>query len=485
MMHAAMTAYPTPDRDAATALGKALRRIGYSEDGVVDLLGEDAFPPGREDIPVALRRLPDTPLATVVRAILLQRPVPRAALVKALGEDAVQALATIGIGETREDGTVALRARILPVGDLLMASDDFSAADTGKEEADYVAAFTPTSQILDALTPRRRVRRALDVGTGSGVQALFAARHADEVVATDLNERALAFVELNAGLNGFTNIEARAGSLFEPVAGERFDLITCNAPYVVSPEQRWLYRDSGFNADEVSEKVVEAAAAHLELDGFATLLVSWVAEDEDSRDEHPLDWTDELDCDDWILPIWESDALSHAATWNDHLEGDPKAAALDEWTEYLDRLGVDWITEGAIVLHRRNGGGPHTTRIDEIEEDIGDASDQVERAFEARARLAGLDDDDLLAATFAIAAPLRVEHELEPRAGRARVTDATVTLDEGTQSTIETTARAAELLAALDGRTSLGTTIDRLAIPRPDALALVETLLELGALRFA
>ena len=480
-----MTAYPTPDRDAATTLGKALRRVGYSEDGVVDLLGEDAFPPGREDVPVALRRLPDTRLATVVRAILLQLPVPRAALVEALGDEAVEALAAIGIGETRDDGTVALRGRILPVGELLMASDDFPSAEFGKEEPDYVAAFTPTSQILDALTPRRRVRRALDVGSGSGVQALFAARHADSVIATDLNERALAFVELNAALNGFTNIETRAGSLFEPVAGERFDLITCNAPYVVSPERRWLYRDSGFNADEVSEKVVAAAAEHLELDGFATLLVSWVAEDEDSRDEHPLDWTDELDCDDWILPIWESDALSHAATWNDHLEGEPKAAALDEWTEYLDRLGVDWVTEGAIVLHRRNGGGPHTTRIDEIDEDIGNASEQVERAFAARARLAELDDDSLLAATVAIAAPLRVEHELEPGRGRATVTEATVTLDEGTQSTIETTARAPELLAALDGRTPLGATIEKVGIPHDDALELVETLLELGALRFS
>ncbi|HEX6788101.1 MAG TPA: methyltransferase [Gaiellaceae bacterium] len=480
-----MSAYPTPDRDAATVLGDALRRVGYSEDGVVELLGEDAFPPGREDVPVALRRLPDTPLATVVRAVLLQLPVSRAALAKALGEKAVAALGTIGISETRDDGTVALRGRILPVGELLMASDDFPSAEFGKEEPDYVAAFTPTSQILDALTPRRQVRRALDVGSGSGVQALFAARHADSVVATDLNERALAFVDLNAALNGFTNIETRAGSLFDPVAGERFDLITCNAPYVVSPERRWLYRDSGFNADEVSEKVVAAAAAHLELDGFATLLVSWVAEDEDSRDEHPLDWTDELDCDDWILPIWESDALSHAATWNDHLEGEPKAAALDEWTEYLDRLGVDWVTEGAIVLHRRNGGGPHTTRIDEIDEDLGDASEQVERAFAARARLAELDDDALLASTVAIAAPLRVEHELEPGDGQATVVDSTVTLEEGTQSTIETTAPAPELLAALDGRTPLGETIDRLGTPREEALALVETLLELGALRFA
>src|SRR5205085_6064209 len=140
----------------------------------------------------------------------------------------------------------------------------------------------------------------------------------------------------------------------------RFDLITCNAPYVVSPERRWLYRDSGFEADEVSERVVQAAAAHLEPGGFASMLVSWVAEDEEGADEHPLAWTDPLECDDWILPVWESDPLSHAATWNDHLEGDDKAAALDEWTQYLERLGVNWVVEGAMILHKRNDGGPNT-----------------------------------------------------------------------------------------------------------------------------
>src|SRR5207302_291039 len=128
----------------------------------------------------------------------------------------------------------------------------------------------------------RRVARALDVGCGSGVQALLASRHARAVVATDVNPRALAFTEFNAALNGITNIETRRGSLFEPVSGERFGLITCNPPYVVSPEHRWTYRDSGFHGDEISERVARESAVHLADGGFAVMTASWVARDEDS-----------------------------------------------------------------------------------------------------------------------------------------------------------------------------------------------------------
>ena len=144
-----------------------------------------------------------------------------------------------------------------------------------------MASYTPTASWLAALTPRRRFGRALDIGTGSGAQALLASRHTDQVIATDLNPRAIAFTALNAALNGIDNVEVRLGSLFEPVAGETFDLITCNAPYVVSPEDRWQYRDAaGFEADLLSQTVVTQAPEHLNDDGFACMLVSWVAESE-------------------------------------------------------------------------------------------------------------------------------------------------------------------------------------------------------------
>ena len=59
-------------------------------------------------------------------------------------------------------------------------------------------------------------------------------------------------------LNELDNVDFRAGSLFEPAAGERFDLITCNAPFVVSPDNHLVYRDSGFEGDGVTERIVRA-----------------------------------------------------------------------------------------------------------------------------------------------------------------------------------------------------------------------------------
>src|SRR5438034_7280699 len=257
------------DAVAAERLGTSLRRTGYSEDAIHRLLGEDAYSSERADTPAEERRLPNTPLATLVRLLFLQLPVSARDAEAALGRGSLEALEATGLAEVGD--RVMSRARILPIGKVLLASDGFSR--DGDDPADYVATYTPTARVLDSLTPRPRVDRFLDVGTGSGIHALLAAQHARQVIATDVNPRALAYTALNAALNGLHNIECRQGSLFEPVDGERFDLITCNAPYVVSPERRWAYRDSEFSEDEVSRRVIGAAAEHLTEGGYAAVLV--------------------------------------------------------------------------------------------------------------------------------------------------------------------------------------------------------------------
>jgi len=490
-----MSEYPIANPAAARTLGRALRRIGYSEDAL-EALSEDDDANEGEDATVADRRLPQTHLGIAVRSLYFQLPVARKDAVRALGRDAVEAAEAIGLVDP---GTrFAPRARIMPVDSLLIASDDFPGAESDPPP-DYVAAYTPTSRICDSLTPRRRVERALDVGTGSGVLGLLSARHARHVVATDVNARALAFGELNAALNGLTNIDFSHGSLFEPVEGELFDLITCNAPYVVSPENRWAYRDSGFEGDEISERVVREAAAHLTEDGFATLLVSWVAEDANEPDVRPNEWIESLDCDAWILAVWGSDALAHAATWNEPLADEPAkfGEVLDTWTSYLERLRVRWVSEGAIVLHRREGKR-HAVRIDSVDEEaLLAAGEQIERAFGSRAKLSALRrTDDLLQQPLGVAMPLLLEHELEPKRGRTAVVSTTLQLAEGTQSVVDGSARALEIVATLDGTAPLGEIIrraaERAALSESEesrlsreVLRQARELLELGALRFA
>jgi methylase of polypeptide subunit release factors len=482
--------FPVPDQAAAAELGAALRRVGYSDDALQELLGEDAYSIDRAQAPVEARRLPDSPLGTVVRALFLQQPVSRDSAAHALGQRGVEALATAGLAVVAAE--VTPRTRILPVGPVLLASDGYSL--DGDDPADYVATYTPTARVLDTLTPRPRVDRAVDVGTGSGVHALLAARHAAHVIATDVNPRALAYTQLNAALNGLANVECRQGSLFDPVEGETFDLITCNAPYVVSPERRWAYRDSGFKEDEVSARVVKAAGAQLAEGGYAALLVSWLAEDEDAPDDRVIAWVEGTGCSGWILPTQGADPLDHAAEWNSHLAGDPDAfgRAVDEWEEYFEQLGVRWISEGAVILHRDSQNN-QSIRLDPVEEEeLEESGEQIQRAFAGWSTLKELRPGSLLDARVSVAMPLRLERNLEPRGTHVVDVEGRLELEDGMKQAVEATADAQEVIASLDGARTLrgvleatgdrlGFSDDEIAQLQDEVVDVVELLIELGA----
>jgi len=450
--------FPVPDRAAAATLGDALRGLGYEADTISELIGDDIAE--REEVVVAERRLSESPLESMIRLLYLELPVAE----RKVDSGVAEALLALGL-VSRSGSTLDPHARVVPVDETLLASDGFTR--DADDPPDYVATYTPTARTCDLLTPRPRVKRALDVGTGSGIHALLAGRHATHVVAIDVNPRALAYTELNAALNGLDNVECRNGSFFDPVEGETFGLITCNAPFVVSPEQRWAYRDSGFRGDDVTAHVVREAASHLADGGYATLLGSWLIVDEDAPEERPAEWLKATGCDAWILTSIESDPLEHAATWNSSFFADAGtyAEALERWTRYLGELGARGVGEGAILLHRN--GGRASLRIDEIDEDVlEDADAQIRRAFSNRHRA-----KDLLDARLKRAMPIRVEREL----GRRR---ADVVLDEGTCSILPATPEAVDVVERLDGRR----TLRKLGADRR-AVKLCRELVGLGALQ--
>lgn len=100
---------------------------------------------------------------------------------------------------------------------------------------------SPIAELLEAgaldpwLPEPHAVRRVMDLCTGGASLAILAARrfHDAVVVGTDLSADALALAAENVALHGLADrVTLRAGSLWEPVAGERFDLVLCNPPYV-------------------------------------------------------------------------------------------------------------------------------------------------------------------------------------------------------------------------------------------------------------
>jgi release factor glutamine methyltransferase len=113
----------------------------------------------------------------------------------------------------------------------------------------------------------------LDMGTGSGICALFAARIARRVVAVDINPAAISCVRVNALLNGLdARVDAREGDLFGPVAGERFDVVLFNPPFLLGvPKDD---RDAAWRSNDIAERFAAGLAAHLKTGGVAFLLLS-------------------------------------------------------------------------------------------------------------------------------------------------------------------------------------------------------------------
>jgi methylase of polypeptide subunit release factors len=406
--------------------------------------------------------------ATLAKLFLLGGAVAVGEAESALEPVETDALVQMGLAELDQNSVRPL-ARVSPYEGVLVASD----VVTRPDPPDLVTGASPSAQRVERLTIRKPVRTALDLGTGSGVQALLTARHSEQVVAVDVNERGLAFARFNAALNRLSNIDFREGSWFEPVRDERFDLIVANPPYVVSPDSTFLYRDGDLPADAVTQQLLGDAPAHLEDGGFAHVMGNWAhGRDEDWR--APVEaWLAGSGCDALLLRYATVDPVVYAAQWNRLVlaEGrEPFFSAVDRWLDYYRREGIGAITEGMVVLRRRSGSRNWVRAIEVPGSPTGSAGDHVLRLFEARDRRDELAaDETVLGMRFAAAPGLVVSR----RAERAKVE-----LEEGIGFAAPVSAGVAEWLGSLDGSRRL----DEVAGQGEEAAAAARRLFALGIL---
>ena len=454
---------PALDKDFdVAALGRlkqALTAAGYTRETVLATLHSDQHllaQPG--EVVVFERRVSaGRPADTLIKYFLIGMTVAPNDLEEALPGFTLEELRRLGMAEGVAGGGVRCPVRIVPHGDVLVASDRSYYRDTPGHDSDVVTGVSNPAILLADLTVRKPAKRALDLGTGGGIQALLLANHCEHVVATDLNPRALEFTRLNAALNGFRNIETRAGSWFEPVAGERFDIIAANPPYVISPETAFLYRDSGMPADSVSRELIRAMPEHLEEGGFGHILISWgVAAGQDPL-EPPLRWVDGLPCDVWLLHYLTEDPLTQAAKWNRTLamDGPEKyAESIDRWLAYYREQGIDQIAFGAVIMRRRSSAKTWV-RADTLHSTRGSAAGLVSRVFDAEDYLQGASPDALIDEQFTLVPNHRLEQLLVVRDGEWHLQESTLTMTNALGFRGGLDVPTAHLLQHLDGKHTL------------------------------
>jgi hypothetical protein len=439
------------DGDALDALRLALESARFTVEGIDERLGTSELSLRPIDTAVHLRRLGDDAFGTLAKAFLFGAPVDSDRLATVLAPLELARLADTGL-LTFAGTTASATARLAPHGDYYIASDGSADAHTPH---DFVPGIQSPSVTLAKLAVRRRVPRALDVGTGCGIQALLAAKHAGHVVATDVNPRALAFARFNARLNAIDNVELRLGHSFEPVEGERFDLIVANPPYVISPDTSYAYRDSELPADELCRRIVVDTPRFLVDGGFAHVLVSWAHAAGDDWAPAFRQWVQGGACDAWLLHYRSNDPLTHAASWLRPLgETDLSAYedAIDRWTSHLGALGIEAVGYGAVVLRRRASGSTWVREdpfpLDRLEP----AGDHTLRVFAAQDRLERDGDSELLDACLALTPHHRLMQHLEAADGGFAVRAQTLELTDGLCFTVGVDRHTASLLPYLDGR---------------------------------
>jgi tRNA1(Val) A37 N6-methylase TrmN6 len=442
------------DAEGIEELRAALDRAGYRIEQIEDVLQVERLSSRPADIALQLRRLPPSgPFPALVRLFLLGAAVSRADAEAAFAPLPVERLVGMGVLEERSGDEIRGAIKLVPHGGVLIASDHERDGEPVAE--DVVAGVHPPSVVLAKLAVWLPVERALDVGTGNGIQALFAAQHCEHVIATDVNQRALDFAAFNARLNGVDNIEFRHGSFFEPVDGELFDLVLCNPPYLISPDSLYAYRDSGMSGDTVSSELVRRAPEFLVEGGFAHLLASWIRRAGDEWTERLLDWTTGSGCDAFFLHYQTEQPIDHAESWLAPLTAGPVAdyqRALDRWLEYFAREGIASISHGAVMLRKRTGP-TNWTRTEELPTNrLLPASLHVLRIVAAEDFLEGLNrPEDLLDERLALIEAHQLDQRLAVRQGALAHLHTSLSLDEGLGFVIGIDLETAELLPALDG----------------------------------
>ncbi len=469
---------------------------GYSEQGLIDTLGPIQLPTRRLQERAYFRYLTrrGRPLDTQIRLFLASLPVTpeeaREGLKPVPLEDWVEA-GLVGI----EGGLARGQVRMMAYRHLLLACDQLELQGTAAPPDAVMGITASTSTLAESMIDLPS-RATLDLGTGSGVLALIASRWSEHTWAVDLAGRSIRYARFNAALNGIGDcVEFLEGNAFEPVAERKFDLIVSNPPFAMNPSRRYLYRDSGFEADGFVHDLISKAPAFLNEGGYCQMLGQWAHVAGQDWKDRLGGWLEGSGCDAWVMVTNTDKAADDARSWvrdTENADADESDRLLEEWLASYERQAIEAVSTGLITL-RKTGSAPKKNwiRFDDAPTTSGLFGRALVEGFARTDFLATLTSDEaLLASRLKVASSACLDHVCEWEDSSWRIRSARLRLEEGLQFQANLDLRLAGMIALCDGKATLGDVLARTAAAlhveverlAPQCLTITRRLIEQGYL---
>jgi len=470
-----------------------LARANYTDQGVSAALGIENLGKLRERrLPALLRRTSGgTQLEHLIRLFVLGQPIDLAAARRAVAPMSLQEWSEMRLVDVRGASVNACLQLRCYEGQVF--SYDFPRRGHGGLPQDYVMGVSPSSLVLAGMTVRRKNESTLDLGSGCGIQAILAASHSDRVVGVDCNRRAVGVARFNAKLNGIGHVDFREGNMFEPVKNETFDLIVSNPPFIISPENRHFFLDSGLEGDEICRQIVQQAPRFLKDDAYCILNANWaVIEQEDWR-ARLANWFEGSGCDGLVFLQDILDLGDYAASLI-QLENHEEAESLrlfDQWMDYYSSHKIVGIGQGVMVM-RRAAGRRNWFAVESVPPSVSyPAGEDVAQQMELRTFLHSLrGQEDLLNVHLKLAPNVRLEQICEPGGGVWRSISGCLRRVGALEYCGSLDGPSANALAEWDGKRPLKDLLSELAAALrvdlsnllPTALPIIRRLVEQGFL---
>jgi carbamoyltransferase len=351
-------------------LADRLQELGYTDFGVSKSMGlgdhcTRHFRAWPAHVRSCRRQQETSPCALLTAFFLIEESVAPDTLKSLLGGDVVALMRKLNWIDLNGD-KFYFRYFLYPLSGVFLLTDG---PVSNPNDHNQVYHLGSDSHFLARLAPRPRVALSLDHCTGSGVQAVLAARHSQRVWGLDVNPRALQFARVNARLNGLENAEFLESDCYQNVQPEllglegppKFDLITANPPFVPTPETLSLCRGGGVSGEDITEKILRGLPEMLSANGVFSMITNIPIFTDQTFFER---------CENWLNDgqTWGMAVLSnHKWTLESYIMAQQTPVSFENygsnfqlWLDAYESVGLEGITNSQVYLFR----SAHAFRID-------------------------------------------------------------------------------------------------------------------------